>query len=319
MFPAAYDGAAALVLGATGFIGRRVATMLDGCGARVRASGRDPAALAALRGSLSARAETAVCDVADADDVARLIRAVRPAITFNLAGYGVDRDERDEAVATRINAELPALLARLLAELRDASWPGQALVHAGSALEYGEAGGDLDENTAPVATTLYGRTKLAGTQAVAAQARAGLPALTARLFTVYGPGEHEGRLLPSLMATARSGRPLDLTAGTQQRDFTFVDDAAEGMLRLGVTAHAPDAAVVNLATGRLETVHGFVERAARVLGIDDGLLRFGAIPSRPEEMAHEPVSTARLVKRTGWAPRTTIEEGVRRAWQELSR
>ncbi|HEX6133874.1 MAG TPA: NAD(P)-dependent oxidoreductase [Longimicrobiales bacterium] len=312
----AYRGARALVVGATGFIGQRVASLLDRSGARVTATGRDPAALAALRRRLSARGETVVCDVGSADEVTRLLRRTQPAITFNLAGYGVDRTERDEAAAHRINAELPALLVRQLSQAGRGGWSGQVLVHAGSALEYGEARGDLDEDTVPVATTLYGRTKLAGTQAVTEQSAQGLAALTARLFTVYGPGEHAGRLLPSLLETAHRGVPLDLTAGTQLRDFTYVDDVAEGMLRLG-TSPPGAPAVVNLATGRLESVRGFTERAARVLGIDSALLRFGALPARGEEMSHDPVSVRRLRELTGWVPRTTIEEGVRRTVTEV--
>ena len=77
------------------------------------------------------------------------------------------------------------------------------MIHVGSALEYGTARGNLNELTAPSPTTLYGRSKLAGTLRVCRAARRrGFRAVTARLFTVYGPGEQPGRLLPSLMAAA---------------------------------------------------------------------------------------------------------------------
>ena len=78
-------------------------------------------------------------------------------------------------------------------------------------------------------------------------------AVTARLFTVYGPGEHCGRLLPSLIEAARAEKPLELTAGTQLRDLTYVEDVAEGLLRLGL-AQAEPGSVVNLATGHLTMV-----------------------------------------------------------------
>lgn len=299
-----------LVLGATGFIGRRVMAALARRGARVLASGRDARALDALRDRTSGSVEAVTCDVARADDVIRLLHTVRPAAIFNLAGYGVDRTERDEGLAWRINAELPAQLTELMRELPRPDGTA-ALVHAGSALEYGVVDGALNEDGPVRPTTLYGRTKLAGTQAVVEAGAAGLPALTARLFTVYGPGEHAGRLLPSLLEAARAGNELPMTAGLQLRDFTFVDDVVEGLLRLASSPARPGA-VVNLATGRLESVRGFAERAARVLGMDASLLRFGAVPTRGEEMEHEPVSVERLRALTGgWAPATTIEEGVR--------
>jgi UDP-glucose 4-epimerase len=312
-----WSGVSVLVLGATGFIGRRVVAALAGRGAAVTAAGRNVRALAALPRVRVIR--TAVCDLADSDEVVRLVRQTRPAVTFNFAAYGVGPDERDHGTAHRINAVLPGELAAAIEPVPPSAWSGVALVHAGSALEYGTSGGDLREDTTPAPTTLYGRTKLAGTHAVAARAREhGLPAVTARLFTVYGPGERAGRLLPSLLETAVTGKPLPLTAGVQRRDFTYVDDVTDGLLRLA-RADVRTGETVNLATGHLETVRRFAERAAGVLGIDTALLEFGAVPTRAEEMSHDPVSVARLRTLVGWVPATSIEDGVLRTQEEMKR
>jgi UDP-glucose 4-epimerase len=311
----AYAGTRVLVLGASGFIGHRVVSALAACGASVTAAVRRESASAWL---LQLGAErTTVCDAADPEAVRALVRDIRPAITFNLAGYGVDRTEGDESAAQDINALLPERLAAYLGAGPLPAWSGPRLVHTGSALEYGRAGGDLRENTRPEPTTVYGRTKLAGTLAMGERARqSGLPAVTARLFTVYGPGEHAGRLLPALLDTARTGEPVDLTAGTQRRDFVYVDDVAEGLLRLGLSEADPGE-VVNLAMGRLTTVRSFVERSAGVLGIRPTLLRFGSIETRAEEMDHEPVAIERLRALTGWSPTIRIEDGVLRALAEV--
>jgi UDP-glucose 4-epimerase len=137
----------------------------------------------------------------------------------------------------------------------------------------------------------------------------GLRAVTARLFTVYGPGERAGRLLPSILEARRTGRPLQLSSGTQRRDFTYVEDAAEGLLKLGL---APDlrCGIVNLATGRLATVRVFVETAAAILGIPSEHLEFGAIPANTHEMEHEAVCLGRLRRIVGWIPSISIAEGV---------
>ena len=139
--------------------------------------------------------------------------------------------------------------------------------------------------------------------------------LTARLFTVYGAGEHDGRLLPSLLAAAQGDEPLPLTEGFQKRDFTFVGDVADGLIRLAQTpslAAFGMGSLVNLATGELSTVRSFVEAAAAVLGIEPDRLRFGELPTRGEEMAHEPVNIERLRSVLGWRPPTPIEAGVAR-------
>lgn len=298
-----YAGAPVLVLGAAGFIGRHVAAALASAGARLVLSDRTGGALLGLE--VQGRAERAACDVMSRDDVAGLMERVRPSFIFNLAGYGINPAQRDETIAHQVNAVLPGMLAELAAG-------STTLIHVGSALEYGTASGDLEETTVCAPTTLYGRTKLAGTLALrAAATRTGKRALTARLFTVYGPGEIEGRLLPALIATARTRKPLPLTDGNQRRDFTYVGDVVQGLLKLGLSDMEPGE-IVNLATGRLDQVRFFVETAARVLGIDDDLLQFGALPTRAEEMSHDPVSIRRLRELTSWAPSTSIEEGVRR-------
>src|SRR5262249_48350625 len=286
-------------LGAAGFIGRRVARSLCEQEAGLFLVVRDAARANRIFSTYGIRGEVVEFDLNRLEDLRNLIVRLRPSITFNLAGYGVDRSERDEADAYRINADLPQTLCETIAECRDREWMWQNLVHTGSALEYGEIGGDLSEDSQPEPTTLYGKSKLTGTQAVArCCGENGIRGVTARLFTVYGPGESEGRLGPSLMHVARTGQEIQLTDGRQRRDFTYVADVAEGLLRLGLSSAAPGE-IVNLATGRLTTVRQFVEQAAGILNIPNERLLFGALPTRPEEMSHLPVAIDRLKSLTG--------------------
>lgn len=307
-----YRGVRTLVLGGTGFIGREVARQLSDAGALLHLPARDPAAAAREWARIGVNGVPLPADLARPGSAAELLHSVRPTITFNLAGYGVDPLEGDPALAERLNHIMVEELAAAAGSVPDQNWPGQNLVHTGSAAEYGAATGSLREDTPPQPTGLYGRTKGAGTAAIARATRAGsVRALAVRLFTVYGPGERSGRLLPSLLEAARTGRDLPLTAGTQRRDFTYLEDAAEGLLRLGLLRGA-EIEPVNLATGTLESVRRFAERAAAVLQLPLARLRFGELAGRPDEMAHGPVSVARLRTLCGWVPDTTIEEGVRR-------
>jgi nucleoside-diphosphate-sugar epimerase len=310
----AYRGATVAVLGASGVIGRWVSRALIESGATIVLVARRTAS---IHPSLVAGTHVTVrnADLASASTVREALSAIRPAIVFNLAGYGVDRNERDEEPAHAINTELPRWIVNAMAELPAKSWKGQRVVHVGSALEYGEIAGDLAEDSDPNPTTLYGRTKLAGTFALRdASAFTGVRGLTARLFTVYGAGEHRGRLLPTLLEARTHREPIPLSAGRQRRDFTYVEDVADGLLRLGALATPAPGEVVNLATGTLTEVRAFVVEAARVLGIAPERLDFGALPTRTEEMQHDPVSVRRLrVLLENGVPDTSIAEGVRRA------
>jgi nucleoside-diphosphate-sugar epimerase len=311
----AYRGVRVLVLGASGFIGRWVARRLTEVQARLIVAVRQPAEFAGVARHWKINADVipwdALVDTAVADSVA----AVAPDIVFNLAGYGVDRSETDPVVMARINEELVRQLADAVVGTKPTiAWSGgRRLVHAGSALEYGLIPGVATEDGPAMPHTLYGQTKLAGTLALRAVAEAtGLPSVTARLFTVYGPGEHPGRLLPSLRRAARDGEAVKLSSGTQRRDFTYVDDVAEGLLRLGISAGTPGEAV-NLATGHLTSVREFAESAALVLKLPRERLLFGTESIRPDEMQITGVDVARLGQRTHWTPDPDPDRGIRRA------
>jgi UDP-glucose 4-epimerase len=307
-----YRDARVAVLGASGSIGRWVARLLCEQGARVQLIVRNRSTAQAIFRAYGIRGNIFDLDISDFEALYRVLHECKPSITFNLAGYGVDRSENSEAEAYRTNSDLVMALCEAIAGLREPKWVGQDIVHVGSALEYGALDGDLAENSIPNPTTVYGKSKLAGTIFLSRCSKAfGIRGLTARVFTVYGPGEHDGRLLPSLLETAKTGMPLELTAGVQNRDFTYVGDVAEGLLRLGLIRSKPGE-IINLATGKLISVRSFVETAAGILGIPLELLLFGSIPTRPDEMNHSEVTIARLQQHTGWFPATGIEKGIRR-------
>jgi nucleoside-diphosphate-sugar epimerase len=276
---AAWRGRRVLVLGASGFIGRRVALLARRLGCEVHAA----------------------ADLRAERDVAELLARVRPDVVLDLAGYGVGREEQDAEIAELVNARLPAWVVRAFSPDRGSEWPGARIVHAGSSAE-----------NRP--TTLYGRTKLAGTRALTGAAtETGVRALTARLFHVYGPGERPSRLFPSLVRAAREGGDLALTSGTQAHDFAFVDDVAESLMRLARSSARPGE-IVDVATGRLTTVREFALIAARVLGLPADRLRFGEPAA---EASYGPARLSRLLELCGEAPSPDLERGILRAVREL--
>lgn len=308
-----YNGLPVLLVGSTGFIGRWVAHALQRRGAQLFLAIRERARTEQILSREGIQATIVELDSRDPNPWPPLVNRLRPAITFNLSGYGVPRSQVDATRMLAVNVELVEQLCRAIGKAALPEWPGFRIVHAGTMAEYGHIGGNLAEDSEPRPATAYAHSKLAGTQQLLDCCRAlAYPGVCARIATVYGPGEPAGRLLPTLMEAGRHSDAVPLSAGTQKRDFVYVEDVAEGLVRLGAVP-ALHGMVVNLASGRLTTVRQFVKTASRVLNLSADRLDFGAIPIRElEESEHLPITVDRLRELLSWSPPTSIAEGVRR-------
>jgi len=306
----AYRGQRVLVTGADSLAGRWVARALTQGEAEPWLVAQDAATLAAVCARFDIRGVQLSADLAREGAFARIYRDARPAVTFNLAQYGAELGQRDVARAEAINARLVEMMVEAVAQSKSSDWPGLRLVHAGSAHEYGEETITVNEDSPAQPTSDYGRTRLAGTETVGAACNGGLRAAAARLFTVYGPGEESHHLLPLLLHAARSGESVSMSDGLHRCDFLYVEDAAEGLLRLGVQRQS--IALMNLATGRLTSVREFAETAVELLGLRESQLRFGARHRHEHEMEHGPADITRLKKTLFWKPIVTVREGIQR-------
>lgn len=118
-------------------------------------------------------------DLSDLDQVRDVLRAVRPGLIVNPAAYtAVDQAEAEPALARRINAEAPAVMAA------EAKLLGAAMVHYSTdyVFDGSKAGAYVETDpTGPI--NVYGQTKLEGELAIAA---AGVPHLILRTSWVYG-------------------------------------------------------------------------------------------------------------------------------------
>src|SRR5436190_10843633 len=127
-----YEAVATVVLGASGYIGRWVARKLCEAGSYPYLVVRDAARARDIFERYDVRGEVIEADLLDPAALPEIYNRIRPAVTFNLAGYGVDPSQRDERLVYRINAELPQALCEAIARAGNAAGRGQHLVHTGS-------------------------------------------------------------------------------------------------------------------------------------------------------------------------------------------
>jgi UDP-glucuronate 4-epimerase len=155
----------------------------------------------------------------------------------------------------------------------------------------------------------YGATKVAGEALVHAHhAGAGLPVGIARLFTVYGPRQRPDLAINSFANRMLDGEPIALFAGgLGLRDYTYVDDVVEALVRMAVS---PDATLtINVGSHRpIETrqVVAELERALKV----QALIRLEPAQPGDVEATFADISQAR--EHLGWEPKVPFSAGIDR-------
>ncbi|HET9955512.1 MAG TPA: NAD(P)-dependent oxidoreductase [Polyangiaceae bacterium] len=255
-----------LVTGATGFLGAAVVRHLRHEGHETWAAERAPTSPS--RPGM----ERIQLDLSDRDRIEAVVKQVAPEAIVHCAALGTSAPERDFVALADVT--ITATLALHAAARR----AGVArFIHIGTAFEYGPHDAPVDESTPCNPLGAYAVAKAAASSLLMSAATMhGLPPVVLRLFNLFGPGDKPGRLGSDLVACARSGNPLALSAGAQRRNFMFVEDAARVVSALlGLAPEQnPAGRVLNVGFDDSCTVREFAERFARELGIS-ALLRFG--------------------------------------------
>jgi dTDP-4-dehydrorhamnose reductase len=161
-------------------------------------------------------------DLARGDDVRAAVRSAGPDLILNAAAYtAVDRAESDTGRAQAVNAEAPGILAE------EAERLGAALVHFSTDFVFdGEKPEPYREDDAPRPLNAYGRTKLAGEEAIRA---AGTPALVLRTSWVYSLRRES--FVTKVLEWARTRRTLRVVED-QVGSPTWCRDLARDTVRI---------------------------------------------------------------------------------------
>lgn len=297
-----------LVTGGTGFLGSHLVRRLLKLGARVTVAARSPINRSRI-GDLLPKIRLVEGDVRIRSQMLRAVKVSQPEIIFHLAAYGVDPRKRNPTTIVQTNIQGMVHLLEATADL-----PYRRLVNTGTCFEYGQNKNRMTEDSVLHPINVYAASKSAAWQLCDLSRRThGKPIVTLRPFTFFGPHERLDRLIPSVILSILRRRPIRISAGTQTRDYTYVEDMVDAFLLAGIVEPAVGQ-VINIGSGRDFTVREIAQRIRRMMGVQVPL-EVGAVRTRQDEVWRICCKNSKAKLLLGWKPRFTFEDGLRETIQ----
>jgi len=304
-----WDAQRVLVTGASGFIGSFTVETLVRRGAAVHCLLR-PSSSTRHLGAVLNHITVHRADLTEPDTLASAVAAARPETVFHLAASGATDVNVSPVYATQVNVEGTLNLLHAL----DGDY--RVFVNTGTCHEYGDNLPPLSEDQDPRPTLPYAITKTAAWRFCRRfQQTRGWPIVTVRPFSVYGPRQAANTFVSACIRAAASRMPFDMTPGEQTRDWIYVQDVVDGLLR---AAEEPAAIgeTLNLCTGRetslYEVAQTVVQEVAAQQGVPPVAINQGALAYRSSEIWRLVGSPAKAQAILGWTAATTLREGIRK-------
>lgn len=326
-----------LVTGSAGFIGNHVALQLLAQGRRVVGLDNmnpyyDVTLKRARRDRLMRHASysDAEIDLTDHDAVAALFAKHRPDAVVHLAAQaGVRYSLEQPRSYTSSNVD------GFLSILEGCRHNGvKHLLYASTSSVYGAntAMPFSEHQAADHPLTLYAATKRANELMAHSYSHLfGIPASGLRFFTVYGPWGRPDMALFKFVRAILAGEPIDVyNRGDMERDFTFIDDLVDGIVGLLDVVPGTNAAwsgrdpdpptsgvgpwrVFNIGNASPVSLMRYIEAVEQCLGREANK---NMLPMQIGDVPRTFADVADLTAATGYRPKVSVEEGVRRfvAW-----
>lgn len=264
-------------------------------------------------------------DLTDQDGITRFFSETKPQIVINLAAQAGVRYSLDNP-HSYINSNIIGFT-NILEACRHHKV--EHLVYASSSSVYGLNAAmpckEGDNTDHPLA--LYGATKKANEVMAHSYSHLfDLPSTGLRFFTVYGPWMRPDMALFKFTEAILKGDPINIyNHGQMVRDFTYIDDIVEGVVRVALQTATADEAfdpdnpdggtsaspwrVLNIGNGQPVQLMDYIMALEEALGVE---VKKEYLPLQPGDMLTTSADTSRLDAWVGFCPDTPVKEGIAR-------
>lgn len=293
-----------LVTGGGGMLGAHVVRQCLRDGWDVTVISRSPLCPGSLA-ELQGRIRLVQADLCNPDAVNSAAAKATPDVVVHLASTAFNPPP-SAALHLQVNVLGLANLVEALAVRQ-----GLRIVCAGSAAQYGDGDG-LGEDMAERPATWLGISKTCAAAVLHGAGRMlGWETVELRLFTPFGPWERTARLIPHTILSALRGETVALADGRPERDFIYVEDVADAVMR-AMTRPLPRGAVINIGSGIGRSVAAVADRILELMGRPVGL-RLGTRPTRADEIWQASANIERAGALLDWRPGIAFDQGLRRS------
>jgi len=233
---------------------------------------------------------------------------------FHLAAQAGVRKSwgRDFDVYTRNNVEATQRLLEVLVGM-----PIQKYVYASSSSVYGDhVPLPMREDAYLQPLSPYGVSKLAAEHLGHLYwANYGVPAVSLRYFTVFGPRQRPDMGFQRFLTAVRDGKPISVYGdGEQTRDFTFVSDIVAA--NMAAAAQGRAGSVYNIGGGSRVTLNHVLELIRKVTGKTVAIQRE---PEQKGDMRHTYADTSAARRDLDFDPRVSLENGLDQQYRWLTK
>jgi UDP-glucose 4-epimerase len=297
-----------LVTGGAGFIGSHLVEGLTAAGYTVRVLDNFDTGLSSNLATIKPAPEVVTGDISDSAVVNRAMKDVK--LVFHLAALAsVQKSVEDPPASHRVcnTGTLLVLDAARQAGVR-------RVVYAASASAYGIPTGDVQTEDEPLhPLSPYAAAKLGGELQMQAFASTyGLETARLRFFNIFGPRQRADSpysgviaIFAGLMTAGKT--PIIHGDGLQSRDFTYVTDVVQALLKAATTPGV-SGNVYNIGTGRATSLLDLVAALNRQLGTN---LTPKHGPERAGDIRHSRADITRARRELGYEPQVAFDEGLK--------
>ena len=289
-----------LVTGANGFVGKHLSAALKTHGV----------ILFQLVHKVTEVSESVFqVDLTDKQRVLELFESLQPEYVVHLAS---NKSRSNDAQQFRQIYNMNISMAENVIEACQQLNDFKRLISVGTCDEYGLVPTPFKEIQKESPANAYGLSKLATTHMLKTLSHTSdFPSVTLRPSVIYGPGQSDDMFISAMITTLLTGEVFEMTPGGQKRDFIYVSDVVDAIIRVINANSNINGQVLNIGSGTSVQLAQVATIVANLVGGEaENNVELGALQYRPNEVMDYAVDISNAQVILNWTPRVSLEAGL---------